>query len=286
MSATALLKAPTVASVSPLNPSPPRMSATATMAAPAVSLSTTITVPRMTATGSMAVPVVSNAVNAAVTAPRMAATAAMPVPAVSVWGDIAPARMAATGAMAVPVVNTSSGVNFSDSFNRANASTLGASWITDPYLSTSLSIASNAATTAGAGLGANVYSLPMATGNNQITLVMKGTPATAEGLNLYTRLNAADTGGASAGVYLSMSQADIWTLGRFQGDSGVSTSGNQSWADGDTIVFTCVGATLTVTRNGSTVLTTGGATDLAAGYMSVTIFAATAGIDSFAAQDI
>jgi hypothetical protein len=86
-----------------------------------------------------------------------------------------------------------------------------------------------------------------------------------------------------------MVQGSQWTLYRNQSDStGVSSAGSQSWAAGDTIDFSCVGATLTVKRNGSTILTTGGATDLAAGYVEIAVIAAGAGIgfDSFTAQDI
>jgi hypothetical protein len=287
MSATALLKPPGVSSVSPLNPSPPRMSATATMAAPALGLSTTITIPRMTATGAMAVPAVSNAVNAAITAPRMAATGSMPTPAVSVWGDVAPPRMASTAAMRVPAAATINGSTFSDLFNRSNSSTLGASWNTDAGIGASLTIASNAAIPDGGGIGGNIYTTAMATGNNQITVVMKGTPTAGDFVSIGARCNlSTDTSAASSLVLLTMVQGSLWTLYRSASDTGVNTAGNQSWADGDTIDFTCVGGTLTVKRNGATVLTTGGATDLGAGYISLTVEAASIGLDSFTAQDI
>jgi hypothetical protein len=287
MAATALLTPPTVSSVSPLNPSPPRMAAIGAMRVPAISLSTAVAVPQMAATAAMAVPALSNFVNAVLTPPRMSATAAMPVPAVSVSGDIAAPRMAATGALATPAVNTSSGVTYSDTFNRSNASTLGAAWNTDGIFGTGLTINSNAAKPDAGTVGGNIYATAMATGNNEITLVMTGTPTAGDIVLVVARSdNATNSSTATKSVQLSMFQGNSWTLYRYSGDSGVDTVGTESWAAGDTIVFSCVGATLTVKRNGSTVLTTGGATDLTAGYIGLGIVSSTVGIDSFTAQDI
>jgi hypothetical protein len=200
------------------------------------------------------------------------------------------AAATATASTVIPytipfLIPATPGAHYTDDFNRANSASLGASWNTDAFFGTSLGIVSNAAV----AVGGNIYALPMNTGDNQVTVIMKGTPAAADFVQVLTRCaSATDTTSPGAAVYLYMNQAAPWILYRSATDgTGVSTAGNESWADGDSIVFTAVGATLTVKRNGSTVLTTGGATDLAAGYVVIGVNAASSvGFDSFDAQDI
>lgn len=204
-------------------------------------------------------------VSTAVTAPRMAATATMPSPVV-----------AATG-------------GYVDNFNRSNSASLGASWNTNGVFGTSLAISSNAAVgTAGAS---NIYTLPMATGNNEITVVMKGTAGANDLVDLVARLsNGTNSGTSTTSVTAELAQGKPWKLYRSAGDStAVASAGNVSWADADTITFSAVGGTLTLKKNGSTIVTTSGATDLAAGYVAILVYSATGtsyGFDSFQAQDI
>jgi hypothetical protein len=188
------------------------------------------------------------------------------------------------------LIPASVGAHYTDDFNRSDNASLGANWVTNPSGSGTLVITSNAAVNAGT-FGDNFYSLPMLTGQNQITVVMKGTPTAGDIIAITARSNTTDTSTATTGVTLLATQGSPWSLYRFSGDGGVSTGGNVSWAAGDTIVFTCVGTNLTVTKNGSTVLTTGGATDLAAGYIELSVAALGTGgpgigFDSFDAQDI
>jgi hypothetical protein len=289
MSATALLRPPLIVVNSTINLTAPPAAASASMITPGLGFGTTVAPPAMTASASMAVPTLSNAFNISLNSPRMAASGSLPVPGVGVAGNVTAPRMAATGTMAVPTVSTVTGASYGDTFNRADASTLGAAWNTDGTIGTSLTISSNAATPDSSGLGGNIYATAMLTGNNQITVVMKGTPATADQIIFAARVDSAtSTNDSTKGVFFYMIQGSPWTLYRSFGDStGVSTTGAQSWANGDTIDFFCVGATLTVKKNGTTILTTGGATDLAAGYVSLLAFPGTnIGFDSFTATDI
>lgn len=288
MSATAVMNSPAISVNSAINVNSPRMSAVGVLKTPALGLSTILTIPRMAATAAIAVPVVSNAFNVSVSAPRLTAAGVLKVPAVTVSADIAPPRMAATGAMAVPVVTNNSGANYNDTFNRSDSASLGASWTTDATYASSLAISSNAAVIG--GLASNFYALPMATGNNEVTVLMKGAGASGDIVVISARVDSGtDTNSATKSITAALVQGQPWAITRNLSDSGVFTAGNQSWADGDTIVFSCVGATLTIKKNGSIILTTGGGTDLAAGYIGLLVYSSSGtsyGFDSFTAQDI
>jgi hypothetical protein len=249
----------------------------------ALSLSVTMSAPTVTATQ-----------NRFITPTNSALTITGGQPVVRAPRLVTPTNAALTVTGGTPTVTVGvPGAHYTDDFNRANSSTLGSDWVTDAGYSGSLEINSNAAVTAASpgDQSGNIYALPMLTGNNQITVVMKGSPTAGDGfaLMLMRCNNNTDSTAATAQVGLAMLQGSTWTLFRFAGDSGVSTAGNVSWADGDTVLITAVGATLTVKLNGSTVLTTGGATDIAAGYVALG-YASTSGtgggFNSFDAQDI
>lgn len=274
--------APTVST--PRLATPAGASLTVTGGTPVVGIDRTLTPTGTALAVTGGTPIVRLGTICAPTGAALALTGGTPTVTVSAASTVIP--------YTIPfLIPTTPPAHYTDSFNRANSASLGANWTADASVGADLIVSSNVACApSGSGsAGGNVYVSPMNTGDNQITLVMKGTASAGAYAQVIARINNPNILLSTQSVTLGMTQGSPWTLIRYAADSGVSTGGNVSWADGDTILFTAVGATLTVKKNGSTVLTTGGSTDLNAGYVEIAYIAADAGVhgfDSFDALDI
>jgi hypothetical protein len=184
----------------------PAMTAAADAAAPAVSAGARLIVPAATASAALAVPVASAGANLIV--PAMASTAAMPTP------------------------TTSAGTSYTDDFNRANNTSLGANWT---ETGGDLGIISNQLAVQGttANRRAAIWNTQTVTPYQSVEFTIGSAPNGTAVAGAVLRCNAAMSEMVIMGTYNGG-----WNLGRITGINGTYTaigSGTVTLTTGDVI---------------------------------------------------
>lgn len=222
-----------------------------------VGLDVQITPPVMTVTADAAAPTVSS--DAQITPPAMTATAAAAVPTVSSGVTVSPPVATASAGMATPTVDVPVGVHYSDNFNRANNSTLGASWTSYNLGFGELRILSNTAAVPASGAAVlSEYGSALTTDNHKASVKVAATKPDA--VTLILRSDGTDM------VLAGLADGSAWTISTITGNSspysfsGTNTeravSGStQTLSASDVLSFEASGAVYTVKKNGSTILT-------------------------------
>ncbi|MEV6555854.1 hypothetical protein AB0M22_09070 [Nocardia sp. NPDC051756] len=227
----------------------PRAEATATALLPSVAVIAQVALPVATAVGEALLPtVVSGAgvtlpapsaaaaalvptftAGAAITLPRAQASAAALLPVIGGGGSITLPTAAATAAALVPAV--SAGAYFTDDFNRANNTSLGANWT---ETGGDLGIISNQLAVQGttASRRAAIYNSQTVTPYQSVEFTVGSAPNGTAVAGAVLRCNAAMTEMVLFGVYNGG-----WQLGRITGINGTYTaigSGTVTVSSGNT----------------------------------------------------